>query len=398
MNNEELFNCVAIITTVSFFSLIAEMGKRSVQSSLSLSDSYEPAVKSEYKSPFYKLWQYVTKNKPSPHNDRTVYSCNEKYSHKQQLFSSYQYSLEKNKKSENYIKQSISIVLQKWLSLKSNLSCKHNSHHIDWMLMCVRNIFNGTQIYVRTGYLKLKDLALNIYQNTVRRQSEKTHKLNVYINRFFSSLGVFLMTIPSFIMVAAAYASTLHAAVPSTIVMQESWNNVYAINMIDELSHYPSAPKKTTVTIKQCEYNFDINSRQMSVENQKWSQPSLFEVFNNCKNPNVVGAALKHCCEQAMWQYNAERDVLSLSDVKNFEDSLASLRRQKNASYVEVQISTLVGKKSQEAMQFHTEKAEQTIKMESLPTSLENDVFAHKESSVHDAFAEEASVLERQQE
>lgn len=186
MDHENLFNCVASITTVSFFSLIAEMGNRSVQKPLHLPDSHEPAVKSEYKSPFYKLWQYVIKNKPSLHNDRTVYSCNDKYSHKQEPFSSYQYSQEKIKKSENYIEQSTSIVLQKWLSLKSKLSfCKHNNHHIDWILVSVRNIFKGKQIYVRTGYSKLKNPASYIYQNTVEQQSEKSHRLDVCISKSF---------------------------------------------------------------------------------------------------------------------------------------------------------------------------------------------------------------------
>ncbi|WP_273720600.1 MULTISPECIES: hypothetical protein [unclassified Bartonella] len=186
MNHEELFNCVAIVTTVSFFGLIAEMDNRGVKNLLPLPDSHEPAVKSEYKSPFYKLWQYVKKNNPSTHNDHTVHSYNEKYSHTQRLFSLDQYPLEKIEKSENDIKQSALTTLQKWLSFKSNFSfCKHNNYHIDWILAYVKTFLKRKQIYIHTGYSKLKNLTSYIHQNTVWQQSEKLRKLHVCIKRSF---------------------------------------------------------------------------------------------------------------------------------------------------------------------------------------------------------------------
>ncbi len=186
MDHEELFNCVAIITTVSFFGLIAEMDNRGIQRPLPLPDSHEPAVKSEYKSPFYKLWQYVRKNKPSVHNDRTVHAYNKKYSHTQRLSGLNRYSLEKIEKSKNYIKQSTPTTKQKWFFLKSNLSfCKHDCYHIDWVLEYVKNILKKKQIHIYKGYSKLKNLASSIYQNTVWQQSEKPHRLDVCIKKSF---------------------------------------------------------------------------------------------------------------------------------------------------------------------------------------------------------------------
>ncbi|WP_273756603.1 TrwN protein [Bartonella sp. MM73XJBT] len=207
------------------------------------------------------------------------------------------------------------------------------------------------------------------------------------------------MTISNFIMFAAAYASTLHATVPSAVVMQESWNDICAVNMSDKLPHYPFAPKKTIVTIKQSEHNFDVNLGQMSVENQKWLPLSLCEIFDRCKNLNVIRTALKHCCEkeQKLPQYSAERTVLSFYNAENFTNSFSDLHLQKNASYVEVKTSAPVSEELEETLQFYTRKTEQTIKIESLPASLEEDAFTHKESSAHDAFTVEDSSLERPQ-
>ncbi len=186
MDHEELFNCIAIITTVSFFSLNAEMDNRGIQSLLPFPNSHEPAVKSEYKSPFYKLWQYVLKNKPSPHSDRVVYSCNKKYSHTQRLFALYQYSPEKFKKSENYIQQSVSIVPLKWLSLKNHLFFyKHNRHHIDGILAYARSILKRKRIDVCKRCSKLKKLTSYIHRNTMWQRSERPRKLDVCINESF---------------------------------------------------------------------------------------------------------------------------------------------------------------------------------------------------------------------
>lgn len=197
------------------------------------------------------------------------------------------------------------------------------------------------------------------------------------------------MIVPNFIMVAAAYASTLYITAPSTVLMQESWNNIYAVDMIDELSYYPSIPQKTIITIKQNKHNFDANLGQIGVENQKWLHPSLSEVFDRCKNLNVVRAALKRCCKHVASQYNAEQAVLGFYGAENFKNIFTNPYVQKNASYVEVKISTLVDEELEEDTWLRTEK------VESLPVYLEEDAFAHKDSSAHDAFTVEDSLVER---
>ncbi|WP_208440194.1 TrwN protein [Bartonella raoultii] len=206
------------------------------------------------------------------------------------------------------------------------------------------------------------------------------------------------MIVSNFIIVAAAYASTLCATAPSAVVMQESWNNACALNISDALSRHPFVPQNTITTIKQNKHNFDVNLGQIDVENQEWSQPSLSEVFDRCGNLNVVRAALKHCCKQTALQYNIEQTVLSFYGAKNFKNGFTDLWMQKNASHVEVKAHAFVSEVSQETIQIHTRKAEQTINIESLPVSLEEDAFTHKESSAHDAFTADDSSLEREQE
>ncbi|WP_144751538.1 lytic transglycosylase domain-containing protein [Bartonella saheliensis] len=206
------------------------------------------------------------------------------------------------------------------------------------------------------------------------------------------------MIVPSFIMVAAAYASTLYTTVPSAVIMQESWNNVRTLSMSDALSHSPFVSQKTIITIKRNKHNFDVNLGQIGVENQEWSQPSLTEVFDLCGNLNVVRAALKHCCKQTALQYSIEQTVLSFYDTKNFKNGFTDLWMQENASHVEVETPASVSEASQETIQLYTRKAEQTINIESLPVSLEEDAFTHKESGAHDAFTADDSSLEREQE
>ncbi|WP_273759191.1 hypothetical protein [Bartonella sp. ML70XJBT.G] len=205
------------------------------------------------------------------------------------------------------------------------------------------------------------------------------------------------MIVPNFIMVAAAYASTLHATVPSTVVIQESWNNICAVNMSDKLSYSPSAPKKTIVTIKQSEHNFDVNIGQIDVDNKKESQLFPSEISDRYKNFHIVRTALERCCEQTVPQDSAEQIVLSFYGAGKFKNSFVDLDVQKDASSVEVKASTLVDEELEEPTWLHSRKVEQKIKIESLPVSLEEDAFTHKESSAHDAFTVEDSPLERQQ-
>ncbi|GAA4657703.1 trwN protein [Bartonella pachyuromydis] len=206
------------------------------------------------------------------------------------------------------------------------------------------------------------------------------------------------MIVPNFIMLATAYASTLNITVPLAIVMQKSWNDVYAISVSDKLSYRPSVPKKIMETIKQCEHNFDVNLGQIDVQNQKRSLFSLSEVFDCYKNSNVLSASLKYYCKQTVQKYSVEQIVLDFYDRANFKSGFIDLYVQKNAAYVEMETSVLIDEKSQEPVQLHARKAEPIINIESLPISLEEDAFAHKESSTRDAFTIEDSLLERQKE
>ncbi|EJF74700.1 hypothetical protein MEC_01224 [Bartonella alsatica IBS 382] len=200
MDHEKLFNCVSIITTVSFFSLILEMDNQGVQISSHLPDSHEPAVQNEYKSPFYKLWQYMKKNKPSLHNDSVVHSSDKKYSYIQRVSASYQYYSDKLRQLENYTKKITSVIPQKWFSFKDKLFFrKHNSYNIfrsntfgfvpqmylfGWMRVYFKNTLKRIQIYSCKECSKFGNLASSI-RNTMWLLLEKPNKINVCINRFF---------------------------------------------------------------------------------------------------------------------------------------------------------------------------------------------------------------------
>ncbi|VEJ44494.1 hypothetical protein [Bartonella vinsonii] len=201
MNNEELLICILAVTITPFFSLITEIGKWSVQTLSHRFGSYEPVVKSEYKSPSYKLWQYAIKNKPSTNNESAVYFNNKKYIHIQQSSPSYQCSPEKLKQSENYTKLLTLAPYRKQSSLEGNLSFhKCNNCNVGWlnvcglipyiymvsrMLACIKNVLRRNQICECKKCFKLNNLALRVYGNAVCQHLKKTHSIYVYINRIF---------------------------------------------------------------------------------------------------------------------------------------------------------------------------------------------------------------------
>ncbi|WP_455480632.1 hypothetical protein V3564_05795 [Bartonella sp. B12(2025)] len=207
MNCGELFIFVSVVTAVSFFSSITGIGKRSMQASFQLFgshepfSSHEPAVESEYKSPVYKLWQYVIKNKPSTHNGNAVYFNTKQYPHIQRFFVS-QCSPERLRQSESYAKQSTSIESQKRLSFENNLSFHEYDDHsgIGWrnvfgsvlhiyltnrILVYVKNVFGRGQVCGRKEYSELNNLTSRIHKNTVWQQSEKPHRIYAHANRVF---------------------------------------------------------------------------------------------------------------------------------------------------------------------------------------------------------------------
>lgn len=186
MNHEELFFCISVITIISFFSLIIEIGSWRVKRLPHPSESRESAVKNEYKSPLYKLWQYVTKNKPSSHSDNTFCSNYKEYSRIQRILLSYSYSL------KNCTKQSTLINTLKWLSFKSKLFlCKRHkysvrcSHFLHIYTIIQMLAYIKSQIFDYWKYSKLDDFSLQIDKDVVMQRLEKSHRFSTYINRIF---------------------------------------------------------------------------------------------------------------------------------------------------------------------------------------------------------------------
>ncbi|WP_142416709.1 hypothetical protein [Bartonella massiliensis] len=196
MDHRELFICASVFTTASFFSLIAEISKCSVQTPSPLSDSYESAVKSKYKSLPYKLWQYTAKNKPSAYNDNIVYYNNKKHAHIQQLFIPYKCSLKIFSQLKNDIKQAISIDFDKLLLLKSCFFCLNSNNiywhnklyfvpRIDltsWIFASIKNILKKEQSNNHKEYSKWTNLVLQIYK--IKKQRQKaSRRMGIYINK-----------------------------------------------------------------------------------------------------------------------------------------------------------------------------------------------------------------------
>ncbi|MET3589170.1 hypothetical protein ABID23_000240 [Bartonella silvatica] len=63
MNHEGLFVFVLVIIAIFFFNAIAKMTKQGIYIPLRFPASQDTKIKGGCKSPLYKLWQYVTKDK-----------------------------------------------------------------------------------------------------------------------------------------------------------------------------------------------------------------------------------------------------------------------------------------------------------------------------------------------
>ncbi|UTO28296.1 trwN protein [Bartonella harrusi] len=218
------------------------------------------------------------------------------------------------------------------------------------------------------------------------------------------------MTLQNFMTLAAVCASTVHPPTFLTVAMQESKDDIRAINMRDHytLSYKFSTLKeaiKTSECLEQNRHNFDINWGQFNVRNLKWLGVSFSDVFYPCKDLKVVRTALTHSYEQKTSKYNSERtelqSVINFYNLENFRSGFTGTYIPKTAFYVEGEASVLISEESQESAKLHTRKQEQHINTDALPPPSEElaDVFTHKASGVRDAFVEEGlSSLERQQE
>ncbi len=196
MYYKELFIYVSASTAVSFFSSVIGTGKYSAQIPLHLSDSHESAVKSKYKSPFYKLWQYATKNKPFSYNDGVVYHKDKSYPQVQRIFISCKRSLKFFLQLKNYIKQANLIASKRSLFFRSCVFVRHSDNvcwhnllyfmpHIDlisWIFVYIRNLIRKEKSNNYREYFKLNNLVLQIYK--IKKQRQKApNKIGVYINK-----------------------------------------------------------------------------------------------------------------------------------------------------------------------------------------------------------------------
>ncbi|EJF79806.1 type IV secretion system lytic transglycosylase VirB1 [Candidatus Bartonella washoeensis] len=205
------------------------------------------------------------------------------------------------------------------------------------------------------------------------------------------------MTVPNFMMLAAACAPAIHSTTLSAVVMQKSRGHIYAIGLQNDqkLSYQPSTFKEAIAIAEQLKkngHNFDMGLGQINVKNLEWLGMSLSDLFDPCKNLKAVQIVLMHCYERAVSKYNSEQAALqaalSCYDTGNFKSSSTNTYVQKNASYVALKVPALLGEESQESIKIHTRKAEETIKVELFSVASEDlpDAFAHKTSGVRDAF------------
>ncbi len=192
MNHEELFVCVSVVTIISFFNLTVEIGNQGVKKSLHSPESCESADRNEYKSPLYKLWQYVTKNKPSLHNSGAFYSNRKKCSLIRWVSASYLYSSKGFRQSGNYIRQLASKAILRRLLFKSSFPfCKHDDYSTGFYF--VPHVYPigqilayvKSQIYDRNRYSKLGNFTVRIYRDAVEQQPKRSCRLSIYINRIF---------------------------------------------------------------------------------------------------------------------------------------------------------------------------------------------------------------------
>lgn len=196
MYHKELFIYVSASTTVSFFSSVIGTGKYSAQTPAHPADSHESVVKSKYKSPFYKLWQYATKNKPSSYNDGVVYHKDKNYPQARRIFTSYKHFFNFFLQLKNYIKQANSINSKRLLFFRncvfirhSNNICWHNLLYfiphislISWIFVYIRNLIRKEKSNNYREYFKLNNLVLQVYK--IKKQRQKApNKIGIYINK-----------------------------------------------------------------------------------------------------------------------------------------------------------------------------------------------------------------------
>ncbi|QEE08204.1 hypothetical protein D1093_00730 [Bartonella kosoyi] len=195
MEYKKLFIGISITTTVPFFSSVIRTGEYSAQTPSHLSDFHESVVKGKYKSPFYKLWQYAAKNKPSLYNDDVVHYHNKRYSQVKRIFAWYKCFLKFFLQLEEYIKHVTSTELQRSSLLKSRIFLYHSNNiglrslpyfisHVDlipWIFTYTGNLLRKEKNNYKE-YFKLNNSVFQIYKIKGQRQ-KAPNKIGVYINK-----------------------------------------------------------------------------------------------------------------------------------------------------------------------------------------------------------------------
>ncbi|WP_455479317.1 trwN protein [Bartonella sp. B23] len=218
------------------------------------------------------------------------------------------------------------------------------------------------------------------------------------------------MTIQNFMMFVALCACIVHLMSFLTVIVQRTQNNNYATDVHDsgELSYQASTFKEASIIIDQFKsnrHNFVSNLRQIDVENLERFGVFFSNVFDLCKNIEVVRAALIRCYNQIVSRYRSERadlqNALGFYNARNFKGDFTNTYVQKIASHARVESPMLLDEKSQGPVKLHAERSKQEIDTGSLSVTSEElvDVFMHKAGGVHDAFAaEDTSSLGKKQE
>ncbi|AGF76476.1 hypothetical protein [Bartonella vinsonii] len=216
------------------------------------------------------------------------------------------------------------------------------------------------------------------------------------------------MTIPDFIMLAAVCAPAPHSATVSTVVMQESWDNICEISMRNELLHQPFTFRETIATtkqLKQNEYDFDISLEQIDFQHSKWLHVSRSSASSSCKNLKALQTALTNRYKQTISKCNSEQTILraalSFYKPRSFQNDFIDTSVKKVGIHIAMQTPAHSSHSSQEPVKLHAEEPVQTLETKTLSPSSEElaDVFVQKISGAYDVFtAEDNSSLEKQQE
>ncbi|WP_455465975.1 trwN protein [Bartonella sp. B39] len=218
------------------------------------------------------------------------------------------------------------------------------------------------------------------------------------------------MTIQNFMMFAALCAFTVHLMSFLAVIVQRTQDDIYVTDVHDNsgLSYRASMFKEASIITDQFKldrHNFDLNLRQINVENREQFGIFFSNVFDPCKNLEIIRAALARCYNQIASRYRSERtslqDALSSYNAGNFKGDFTNAYVQKVTSRVQVEDPMLLDKKSQGPVKLHAERSKQEIDTNylSVPSEELVDVFTHKASGVRDAFAaEDTSSLGKKQE